>query len=181
MLSLGYNQLGDAVGDLIKSLGDRPLGSTGPLQELRKLSLAGNAMNDKALNALGKSLEQGALSKLAHLDVCGNQITSLAPLCRAAAVRPLHLDCLKAEDNALRDDSVVALVRSSCDGQIPDLHTLWLGGNELSDDSLKVRCGQPWRREYAFPRVHSVGGSRSLPRALLSSVNACAQRVSSPR
>jgi len=133
VVSLAYNRLGGQIGSIL-ALG----AATNGLLQVSNLTLSGNSLGDGGLGAIASAMELGGLPKLKHLDVSGNQLTTLAPLTRVAGPhRPLQVETLKAENNLIHDESVQALTAAIHDGHLTRLGTLWLGGNELSDPSLR--------------------------------------------
>ncbi|KAL1526038.1 hypothetical protein AB1Y20_020859 [Prymnesium parvum] len=136
VLNLPYNRLGDKLDILIQALSAGRLSCEGLLPNLRALNLCGNAMNDETFSTLMIALEMGGLPNLSMLDVSSNRLTTLAPLARAAEAMPLKLSVLKAEYNSL--ESLDAIVDATVGGRFPLLHTLWIAGNLLSDNSLEA-------------------------------------------
>ena len=138
VLSLAYNRLGDKIGTLIGAMGPATL------PELHRLVLSGNSLGDLGICALANTLHLDGLPKLTQLDISSNQITTLTPLVRAAEShrdRRLSLEMLNAEHNFTRDESVEAIASAVHQAHLPCLHTLWMGGNELSDRSLQALEG----------------------------------------
>eukprot|EP00966_Prymnesium_polylepis_P305174 7052229-Prymnesium_polylepis.1 len=105
VLSLAYNGLGERLGALVEAMGavrrldlqreppsirppsPKPSGRLGPsgiLPELRRLNLTGNALGDTTFGPLAAVLHAGGLPRLTHLELCGNRLTTLAPLVDAA-------------------------------------------------------------------------------------------------
>ena len=151
-LSLSSNRLGDATVEfLVESLlveeeetfTRLPPPQT-PLVRLEALNLAGNALSNSSLAALGAALTAGAMPKLSSVNLACNQLSSLAPLATAAASSPACLDALAAvnvEYNLLTDASLREIIGAVLARHLPRLSSFHAGGNLLTDETLDALGG----------------------------------------